>query len=556
VERGDADLVQAVLGGDVRAFETLVGRYQRAVYGLAYSVCSDWAAAHDLTQDAFLRAYLELPQLEDPARFAGWLRRIAFRTALNHLRARNARREDLDALDDVQPLLAAPELEDPRVVRETGSAVRAAIESLPSRYRIPLVMHHVRGLAQERVAHFLGVPEGTVKSLLSRARKLLREALEPQIEEGLQMTDEALAGQSLPDDFAETLGALIRACSEGDLAALERLLEEHPTLINARQARHFERSPLHAAAIHGRRPVVELLLRRGASATQRDQGDNAYALHFAAEQGHLEIVKLLVEAGADVQGTGDGHDLEVIGWATCFQHTRRAVAEYLLAHGARHNIFSATALGDVAAIREIVRADRAQLERRLTEHDARRTPLHMAVLKGQCAALETLAELGADLEAKDARGRTPLELALLWRREAVAECLAKLGARPARDGRVVPAFTQVVPILRVKDVCASLDYYKLLGFENGSTWGEPPVWGGCTRDGVGVFFSIHQGHAGNWLALYAENVDALHEQYRARGVRILSAPQSTPWGLREMRVEDPDGNVLRISSEPGYEVAE
>jgi RNA polymerase sigma factor (sigma-70 family) len=556
VERDDADLVQAVLGGDVGAFEALVGRYQRAVYGLAYSVCSDWSAAHDLTQDTFLQAYLELPRLEDPARFAGWLRRIAFRTSLNHLRARKARREDLEALDDVQPLLAAPEPEDPRVVQETGSALRAAIEALPSRYRIPLVMHHVRGLAQERVAHFLGVPEGTVKSLLSRARKLLREALEPQIEEGLQMTDDALAGQALPDDFAETLGALIRACSDGDLPALERLLEEHPTLINARH-RRFERSPLHFAAIHGRRPVVQLLLQRGASATQRDHGDNAYALHFAAEQGQLEIVKLLVEAGADVHGTGDGHGLDVIGWATCFQHTRREVAEYLLSRGARQTIFSASALGDVAAIREIVRADAAQLERRLTEHDARRSPLHLAVLKGQRAAVEVLAELGADLEAKDARGRTPLELALLWRRREVAECLKKLGARAPQGGLVTPAVTHVVPILRVKDVAASLDYYRQrLGFENGSTWGEPPVWGGCNRDGIGVYFSVHQGHPGSWLALSVENVDALHEEYRARGARILSAPQDTPWGLREMRVEDPDGNVLRISSEPAYDSAE
>lgn len=556
MERDDADLVQAVLGGDVGAFEALVGRYQRAVYGLACSICSDWSAAHDLTQDAFLQAYLELPRLQDPARFAAWLRRIAFRTSLNHLRARNARREDLDTLDDVQPLLAGPEPDDPRVVRETGSAVRAAIEALPSRYRIPLVMHHVRGLPQERVAHFLGVPEGTVKSLLSRARKLLRDALEPSIEEGLQMTEDALAGQELPDDFAETLAALIRACAEGDLAALERLLAEHPTLINARHARRFERSPLHVAAIHGRRPIVELLLRRGASATQRDHGDNAYALHFAAELGHLEIVKLLVEAGADVQGADDGHALDVIGWATCFQHTRRDVAEYLLAHGARHNVFSASALGDVAALREIVRADPAQLQRRLTAHDAQRTPLHLAVLKGQRAAVEALAELGADLEAKDARGRTPLELALLWRREAIVECLTKLGARAPADGRVMPSFIDVLPILRVKDVGASLDYYARLGFENGSTWGDPPVWGGCNRDGVGVYFSVQQGHAGGWLALSVENVDALHELYRARGVRIVSPPQDTPWGLREMRVEDPDGNVLRISSEPGYAVAE
>ena len=103
-ERSDEELVRAARAGEMPAFEELVRRYQGAVYGLAYSICGEWASAQDLTQDSFLRAYLELAQLQEPARFAGWLRRIAFRTALNHLRARNARREELDALDDVQAL--------------------------------------------------------------------------------------------------------------------------------------------------------------------------------------------------------------------------------------------------------------------------------------------------------------------------------------------------------------------------------------------------------------------------------------------------------------------
>lgn len=552
MERGDAELVRSVLDGEVRAFEDLVRRYQGAVYGLAYSICGEWAAAQDLTQDTFLRAYLELARLEEPARFASWLRRIAFHAALNHLRARNARREDLDALDDVQDLLAAPEREDPIAQRQTALALREAIVGLPSRYRIPLVLHHVRGLPQERVAHFLGVPEGTIKSLLSRARSLLRGALEPLVKEGGVVSDEILAGQELPDDFAQTLVALIDACRAGNLEALERLLEEHPTLINARHG-SFERSALHAAAIHGRRPVVELLLRRGANAAQRDAGDNAYALHFAAEEGHLEIVKLLVEAGADVQGSGDGHALDVIGWATCFRRTQRAVAEYLLARGAQHNVFSATALGDVSALRRVVEQDPSQLSRRLTEHDARRTPLHVAVLKGQVAAAEALVSLGADLEARDAHGHTPLELALLWRRGAVAERLKALGARASG---VVQRFVKLTPVLCVKDIPASQDYYaRVLGFSVDWVWGDPPSFGSCSRDGVSVFFDSVTGPPGSWLCIAVENVDLLHEEYRERGARIREAPKNTPWGLREMRVEDLDGHVIRFSSELPFEEA-
>ena len=72
--------------------------------------------------------------------------------------------------------------------------------------------------------------------------------------------------------------------------------------------------------------MVKTLLDRGADPNIRDEGDNAFPIHFAAERGDLPIVKLLIEHGADPIGAGTGHELDVLGWAVCFDvrdRTRR-----------------------------------------------------------------------------------------------------------------------------------------------------------------------------------------------------------------------------------------
>lgn len=227
--------------------------------------------------------------------------------------------------------------------------------------------------------------------------------------------------------------SLLAAAERGDVARVTELLDAHPDIVSERAVltgHTGKRTALHFAMNSPSEPVAELLLARGADPNLRDEGDNAMPLHFAAEHGHLGIVRRLIEHGADPIGTGDGHELEVIGWATCFGRTPKdAVVDYLLAHGARHNIFSAVATGATGAIRDIAARSPADIDRPMDQTNRRRRPLHLAVIQRQLGSLNTLLSLGADTEARDAAGLTALDQAALNGEQDLAQRLIEHGSR-------------------------------------------------------------------------------------------------------------------------------
>jgi len=238
-----------------------------------------------------------------------------------------------------------------------------------------------------------------------------------------------LAASGQAESSGTPLTALLDAASRGEASRVAELLDAHPELVSQRGSLSGHtglRTALHFGVRH--EDVVRCLLDRRADPNIRDEGDNAMPLHFAAENGHFPIIRLLVEHGADPIGTGDGHELDVIGWATCFGSGSKEIVDYLLAHGSIHNIFSAVAMGEVDVIRELAAQSRGELDRPMDTTNHRRRPLHLAVVKKQPRALAALLDLGADTEAIDAAGLTALDQAALNGEREMAQLLVDRGA--------------------------------------------------------------------------------------------------------------------------------
>jgi ankyrin repeat protein len=203
-------------------------------------------------------------------------------------------------------------------------------------------------------------------------------------------------------------GQIFAAARSGDVDTLRAMLDKRPELRHAR-LKPYSWSLLHVAAHGGWLAAVDLLLTRGLDVNARESGDNTYAMHWAAAAGHLDIVRTLADAGGDVIGHGDDHELEVLGWATCWDGgddaAHRAVAEFLVSRGARHHIFSAIALNLADEVRRIVAADPSALNARQSRNESHRTPLHFAVVKDRQDMISLLLELGADPLAVDGDGQ-------------------------------------------------------------------------------------------------------------------------------------------------------
>jgi ankyrin repeat protein len=202
-------------------------------------------------------------------------------------------------------------------------------------------------------------------------------------------------------------GTLVEAARNGDAAELARLLDLHPDRLHLKSGK-YDWSLLHFAARHA--PAIALLLRRGLDANTLESGDNTTAMHWAAAAGALDSVRLLADAGCDVVGHGDDHELEVIGWAACWEgcdtRAHRDVADFLVSRGARHHIFSAIAHGLEDEVRRIVAADPSALNRRMSRNESHQLPLHFAVRMRQKSMVDLLIALGADPLGVDDSGST------------------------------------------------------------------------------------------------------------------------------------------------------
>lgn len=152
-----------------------VQRHGRRLYGLCLSLCANPFDADDLYQDTWFRAVKNISQYDPSKEFEPWLTKICINTYRNILR-RLARSPFLDFKTNEEKdalLCAIPDTENPDY-----GALYEAIDRLPEKYRIAVILYYFQNMDIASTAHVMGIPEGTVKSRLSKARKLLREVLD------------------------------------------------------------------------------------------------------------------------------------------------------------------------------------------------------------------------------------------------------------------------------------------------------------------------------------------------------------------------------------------
>jgi RNA polymerase sigma-70 factor (ECF subfamily) len=191
----DADLVDLCRKGDPEAFGRLVGLHERMVFNLASRLLGDPEEARDLSQEVFLQVYRHLGRFEGRSSLKTWIYRIVVNQCHNRRRLWHRRRvekscpmEEMTPADEARIASSRSPVEsdpfDQLERSERAQRVQAALLELPFNHRTVLLLREVEGLSCEAIATTLGLPEGTVKSRLSRAREALRCRLLPIPEGG------------------------------------------------------------------------------------------------------------------------------------------------------------------------------------------------------------------------------------------------------------------------------------------------------------------------------------------------------------------------------------
>lgn len=179
----DQELVARVLAGDQDAFTGLVTRYKDYVYTIAVRIVGNEEDADDVAQETFVRAYKALGRFRGDSKFSSWLYRIAVNRSLTHLKRRKRRGVSVD-------IEAGPHVEAGAVDTERQSTpeelvlgdelrhrVRDAVDELPPQYRAVVTLFYLEEKSYKEVSAVLGIPMGTLKTHLYRARAMLRTIL-------------------------------------------------------------------------------------------------------------------------------------------------------------------------------------------------------------------------------------------------------------------------------------------------------------------------------------------------------------------------------------------
>ena len=176
----DLELIALAIKGGEDSFEALVKRYQRPIAGYIFRMLGDYDASLDVSQEVFIKVYNSLSRYSSEYKFSTWIYRIAHNAAIDHMRRNSVNPQSLetensDGTYQLQIECSKPNPEQDRERSEWRTEIESVVKRLPGAYRELILLRHSRDLSYDEIASVTGLPLGTVKNRLFRAREMMRE---------------------------------------------------------------------------------------------------------------------------------------------------------------------------------------------------------------------------------------------------------------------------------------------------------------------------------------------------------------------------------------------
>ncbi len=184
----DALLIRRALAGDQRAYKKLRQKYHESIYNLIYRMIRDKDEVEDLTQEAFIKAFMSLSSFNDEFAFSTWLYKIATNNCINYIRRKKLQTFSIDKPVESKESDYTYELPDSTyepdqelIDRQRKKLLDDAINSLPAKYQHVIHLRHVEEKEYQEIAAILKLPLGTVKAHIFRAREMLNKFLRDRL---------------------------------------------------------------------------------------------------------------------------------------------------------------------------------------------------------------------------------------------------------------------------------------------------------------------------------------------------------------------------------------
>lgn len=188
MKENDSDLISRAKSGDSKSYDKLLKKYKNSVYSLVLRMVRNSQEAEDLTQEAFIKAFNSLASFNEEYAFSTWLYKIATNNCIDFFRKRKLQTYSLDKPiqykdSEIQHEIPDPDLNPEKSIMasERNKLIKEAINKLPEKYHRAIVLRHSEEKSYEEIAEILGLPLGTVKARIFRAREMLNKTLKDSL---------------------------------------------------------------------------------------------------------------------------------------------------------------------------------------------------------------------------------------------------------------------------------------------------------------------------------------------------------------------------------------